>query len=283
MSQINPSGLRAFVAGETLEAYRRVKHHTTAGQVVYADADDPWIGTTEFGVTSGAPVTVKLRSVVGTRKMISASSAAAGARAYGAVDGKVDDVTTGGPGIGTYLDAPGAAGIACEILLDEESDKGGLLAAAIATSTAVTASAAATTFSNGSKTIDGADLKAGDILRIKAAGIIGTATGTETVTVQILVGTEVVATTGAVDPTSADIFRLDVDVAVRVAGAAGKLQAHGTTALGTGGTVTAKAFCSGELSEDISSAALAITCKVTNSSTGESVTLEAFTVETLRQ
>jgi hypothetical protein len=48
--------------------------------------------------------------------MISASSATAGARAYAAADGKIDDVTTGGPGVGYYVDAPGAAGIAAEIL-----------------------------------------------------------------------------------------------------------------------------------------------------------------------
>lgn len=154
-----------------------------------------------------------------------------------------------------------------------------LLAAAVAGSTAVTASATATTFSTGSRVVDGALLKAGDLLRIKAAGTL-TSTGSETVTVEILVGTEVVATTGAVNPAdSGDIFRLEADVAIRTAGASGKLQAHGTVALGTPGTVTAKPFCSTELSEDISSSALAVTCRVTNSSTGESVVLQAFTVE----
>jgi hypothetical protein len=91
-----------------------------------------------------------------------------------------------------------------------------------------------------------------------------------------------VLTTGAIDPVSADIFRAEVDVAVRVAGASGKIQAHGIYNLGAAGTATGKAVCSAELSEDISGT-VTIAVKVTNSSTGESVTLEAFTVELLRQ
>lgn len=157
-----------------------------------------------------------------------------------------------------------------------------LLHSIAAASTAVTASATPTTFSNGSRVIDGALLKAGDILRVKAAGLL-TSTGSETVTVDILVGTEVVATTGAVNPAdTGDMFRLDVDVIVRTPGAAGKLLAHGNVALGTAGTVTDKPFCSAELSEDISSSALTVSCRVTNSSTGESVVLHAFTVEHLQ-
>lgn len=152
---------------------------------------------------------------------------------------------------------------------------------AIASSTAVTATGP-TVFSNGSKTINGGALKAGDILRLKAAGIVTTATGAETTTVRILVGTEVVATTGAVDVASGDVFRLEVDVVVREVGSSGKLLSHGLVALGVPGTVTAKPFCTAEVTEDISSAALTATCDVTNSSTGESVLLHAFSVEHIR-
>lgn len=280
MSQFNPTGLRAFVAGEALEAFRRVKF-TTSETVVYADANDFWIGTTEAAVASGAPVAVKMRNVAGTRKMVCASSASLGARVYGADDGKVDDVATGGPAIGTLLDAPSAAGIVGEVLLDSESDKGGLLAAAVASSTAVTA-ATATTFSNASKTINGADLKAGDILRIKAAGICTTFTGSETSTIELLVGTEIVATTGAVDGTSGDVWRLEADVIVRTTGASGTLLSHGTYALGAPGTIQAYPFCNAQVTEDISST-FAVLARVTNSSTGESILCHAFTVELIRQ
>jgi len=46
MSQFN-IGSKAFVAGEALEAYRRVKLSTGSGtQVEYADAGDAFIGIT---------------------------------------------------------------------------------------------------------------------------------------------------------------------------------------------------------------------------------------------
>lgn len=281
MSQENESGKRTFTAGEALEAFRRVK--LSSGTAVYADAFDPeWIGTTLTAVASGALVVVKLRRFPGTRKMISASSAAAGARAYAAADGKVDDVTTGGPGVGYYVDAPGAAGIAAEILLDEPGNNGGLLHAAIASSTAVTAGTA-TTFSNANRTIDGGQLKVGDILRIKAAGIVTTSTGSETTTFKIIVGTEAVASTAAVDATNGDVWRIEVDVIVRVVGASGKLLAHGTVANGVPGTATALPFCGAEVTEDISGAAVPVIAQVTNSSTGESVLCHAFTIELIRQ
>lgn len=283
MSQINPTGLRTFTAGEALEAYRRVKFSAGSGsEVVYSDADDDWIGTTEFYAASGAVVTVKMRNVPGTRKMIFASSASAGARVYAAADGKVDDVVTGGKSIGKVLDAPGAAGIAGDVLLEETADNYGLLAVAIASSTAITA-AGPTTFSNASKTIDGTILRAGDLLRIKAAGILTTATGTETTKVDILVGTEIVMTTGAVDSTSADMWRLEADVVVRVAGASGKLQSHGHFAIGAPGTIQSYPYCGAEVSEDLSDTTLPILCQVTNSSTGESVLCHSFSVELLRQ
>lgn len=156
-----------------------------------------------------------------------------------------------------------------------------LMANSVASSTAVTAGTV-TTFSNASRVVDGTLLKAGDILRIKAAGILTTATGAETTKVDLVVGTEIVATTGAVDGVTADVWRLEADVVVRVAGASGKLLSHGTQALGAPGTIQAYPFCTAELSEDISSGALSVLCQVTNSSTGESILCHAFSVEHIR-
>lgn len=151
-----------------------------------------------------------------------------------------------------------------------------------AASTAVTASASATVFDNGTHTFDGSKLKAGDVLRIKAAGIVGTSTGNETTVVELLVGTEVVAATATLDTTSADVFFLAIDVLVRVAGASGKIHASGVQIIGPAATATVKPVCSAELSEDISSTALTATCRVTHSSTGESTVLHTFTLEIIR-
>lgn len=110
---------RAFVAGEALEPYRRVKLHTTIGEVVYADASDGdgWIGVTEPAVNGdavalGDTVTVKLRTPGATFK-IEASAAVVGHTAvYPENDGKVSD-DAGSVIIGSAIQgASGAGGIA---------------------------------------------------------------------------------------------------------------------------------------------------------------------------
>jgi hypothetical protein len=274
---------RTFKAATALARHRLVRPSASAeAECGYPAADyhGPLFVTLENAESGKSVATVPLGAYSGTLMMTAAGAVARLATVCltGAV-GKVDD-TGLGIGVGTALQATTEDGEEFEVAVSKGT---GLHHAAIAASTAVTASAAATAFSTGSKTIDGSALKIGDILRIKAAGTL-TSTGAETVTVDILVGTEVVITTGAVNPAdTGDIFRLEVDVVVRVTGASGKLYAHGTAALGTPQTVTAKALASlAELSEDISSTALAIKCQVTNSSTGESVVLQAFSVELVR-
>jgi hypothetical protein len=279
---VQNSGLKAFEAAEDIGAYVRVKIDSS-GEAAIAGVNDEWVGTTEHEVDSGHFVTVRMRNVAGTRKMVAGGAITALNRVYGAASGRVDDLATGGPGIGQALTAAAIAGEIVEVLPDPSiGEAEGLLAVAVADSTAVTA-ATATTFSNASKTIDGTQLKVGDILRIKAAGICTSTTGAETVKVDILVGTEIVMTTGAVDAANGDVFRLEADVAVRVVGASGKLQSHGTHALGVPGTVTAKPFCSAELSEDLSDTTLPVFAQVTNSSTGESILCHSFSVELIRQ
>lgn len=272
---------KTFIAATALARYRLVAPTATAGYCGYPAAG--YVGplfVTDHNAELGISVTcIPLDAFTGTIQLTAAGAIARLARVSltGAV-GKVDDAIDG-PTVGVALEATTTDGEEFEVAVASGT---GLIGAAIAASSAVTASGVATAFSTGTKTVDGGALKVGDILRLKAAGTL-TSTGSETVTIELLVGTEVVATTGAVNPSdSGDIFRLDTDVVVRVTGASGKIQAHGTVALGAPGTVTAKPFCSTELSEDISSSALAITCKCTNSSTGESVVLQAFSVELVR-
>jgi hypothetical protein len=113
MSQMNPTGLRAFRAAEDLEAYRRVKLNGD-GEVEYADAADDDIGTTETAADADTPVTVRLWNVSGTRKVILGGTVAALATVYPAADGKVDDTVAGNP-LGKVLDG-GVAGAAVELI-----------------------------------------------------------------------------------------------------------------------------------------------------------------------
>lgn len=117
MSQYN-EGPKAFVAGEDLEAYRRVKLSSGSGtQVEYADAGENFIGITAAKAASGGQVTVIPRSAARTYKVVAAEALSAGATLYGADDGKVQD-TSNGTAQGTALEAATADGDVIEALLD---------------------------------------------------------------------------------------------------------------------------------------------------------------------
>lgn len=91
------------IAGEDLEAKRRVKIDTsasaTAGKpvVVYADAGEDFIGITEFSIESGGNVTLVPITEPGLREVeVTIDSAIAiGTVLYGAADGKLSDASSG--------------------------------------------------------------------------------------------------------------------------------------------------------------------------------------------
>jgi len=92
MSQYS-SGLKAFTAGEDIEARSRVKK--SGATVIYADAGEDFIGVTEAPVDDGDLVTVKLKNVSGTFKMRAAGAFSANALLYGAASGEVNDTVSG--------------------------------------------------------------------------------------------------------------------------------------------------------------------------------------------
>ena len=104
MSQFN-IGSKAFVAGEDLEAYRRVKLSAGSGsQVEYADAGEACIGITAAKAAQGEHISVDLKTTGRTFKMVAAGVIGAGVNFYGANDGKVSAVVSGSI-IGKALEA----------------------------------------------------------------------------------------------------------------------------------------------------------------------------------
>lgn len=97
---MNP-GIKTFVAGEALEAHRRVKIKnattTTPPEVVYADAGEDYIGVTEYAVLITENVAVRLSNYPGTFEIECTvdSAIARGTVLYGANDGKVSDASSG--------------------------------------------------------------------------------------------------------------------------------------------------------------------------------------------
>ncbi len=117
MSQEN-LGMKAFTAGEDLEAFRRVKLSAGSGtQVEYADAGDDFIGITAGKVVSGDFVTVALKHAGRTFKLTASEALSVGATLYGADDGKVADTAVGNS-IGTALELASADDEIIEGVLD---------------------------------------------------------------------------------------------------------------------------------------------------------------------
>lgn len=104
-------GTKSFVAGEALDAYRRVK--LSSATVVYADADEAAIGVTAGAAASGASVAVDLFGNR-THKVTASAAVAADAVVYGKADGKVDDAAGVYP-IGIALEAALADGDIIEV------------------------------------------------------------------------------------------------------------------------------------------------------------------------
>jgi len=76
-----------LVAGEDLLAKRRVK--LSGATLVYADSGDRGIGVTEFAVSSGDDVTIRLDNGYGTMEMTANGAISAGEKVYAADDGKI--------------------------------------------------------------------------------------------------------------------------------------------------------------------------------------------------
>jgi hypothetical protein len=106
-------GVKTFKAGEDLEARRRVKIESGTTndppEIVYADAGEDFIGVTEYAVSDGDLVAVKLNSAPGTFEVecVIDSAISRGTVLYGAADGKVSDAVSG-TAQGISLEAPGA-------------------------------------------------------------------------------------------------------------------------------------------------------------------------------
>ena len=88
MSQHVEGNVKAFTAAEALAAFRRVKLDSSA-DVVYADARDDCVGSTEAAIANAANGPVRLKSAAGTRKITASGAISIDDKVYGAADGKV--------------------------------------------------------------------------------------------------------------------------------------------------------------------------------------------------
>ena len=117
MSQQN-EGLKAFIAGEDLQPYRRVKLSSGLGNtVVYADQADgnDYLGFTQHAADEGDHVTVRLKTAGKTYKAQASSVIVAGSVVYGTDDGKVGADDSGDP-VGYSLEAASGEDVIVEVI-----------------------------------------------------------------------------------------------------------------------------------------------------------------------
>jgi hypothetical protein len=183
--------------------------------------------------------------------------------------------------IGTAVKAKanGDANVRVEL----NGSRAGLKYRAVAASTAITNTTTETAFSTGSYTFPAGSLRPGDVIRVLAQGTATATNGTDTLTVKLYLGTEEIASTGAVDAANGDIFYIEGDIVVRTIGATGTVVGAGTVANGVIGTAAAEPWLKASATEDLTGA-VAVTVKATWSaaSTGDSCRLDVFNVQLLQ-
>jgi hypothetical protein len=278
---VSNNGLKSFQLGEAATAHLDVKLNTTDGKVYLAGLNDEILGTLERGGASGDYVAVRMKNMPGTRKVTLATSCLLGSRLFGAASGKVGTAASGGPARWVALQAGSGSGSVIEVA---PAEKNGLLATGTADSTAVTTSSTETDF-DVSKSINGAELVAGDVIEVFAQGVATATNSTDTLTIKLYMATEVIATIAATDVANSDAFSIHAFITIETAGASGKLRAGGWTAIGASGTGAATHFRLASASEDISAALVAVkvSAKWSTTNSGNSCKLEQLVVKRHRQ
>jgi hypothetical protein len=249
--QVNLTGVESLPnpAITAFGPYLRVK--IVAGQIALAGATDREIATLQrrvlaSGLASGKLAPAVLDNAQGTKKFIANGVIAQYADIYGAAAGKVS-ATANGNFIGVAMTATTADGD--EVVVCRLRNSPSTLLLQTVASSAVTTTAAETAFDQ-TATIPANTLKAAKRIKILLQGIATATNSTDTLTVKLKIGTQVIIATAAVDVANNDIFFIEAELIIRTDGATGTLVAAGLQGLGTPGTVTGKPFNLGSTAID---------------------------------
>jgi hypothetical protein len=117
MSQYVEAACRQDTAAGAVGQHLRVK---TTGALVVAGSADVELGTMEYPAPAAGVATVRLRTAMGTAKMVASKAIAAGVAVYAAASGKISD--TGTVFVGNALEAAGADGDVIEVLRGPNTD-----------------------------------------------------------------------------------------------------------------------------------------------------------------
>jgi len=269
----------SLAAAEALERYRLMREDA-AGQAVYCDAGEVPLGPTGAYAASGAAVNAALPNKAGTVICIAAAAVTTVngmAEVFTADDGKVSAVNSG-VRFGWALTDATADGDRIEVMPDVA-----LVPYRNTVASSVITDTTDETAFDLSLAIPAQNLRAGDVIRVRAQGIALDQNGTDTCTIKLYAGTEEIVSTGAVTIADNDVFFIDAEIVVRTIGASGTLVAGGIVGFGVEGTATAKPFKKASATED-TTAGLTIALKATFSAAhaDNQVRLDVLTIEHLR-
>lgn len=221
-------GFRTFQASTTIAKNLRVKLDSNL-KLVVAGVNDHDIGFIEEAALAADDYkVVVLHSKPGTQFGVAAAAISKGAYVYPAASGKVTSINSG-KARWIAATAATADGDIIELIPYAGSFLGGAITAA---STAIASSAVIGAFDQ-SVSVPANSLKAGDVLRIRAAvGGVGV-TGTPTLVITLKFGTVTIKATAATTTAANDVPYIECDFVIRTATTA---VASGITIMGVPGT-----------------------------------------------
>ncbi len=273
----------SFPSGETAAKFLLGRWSSSDGKIYKCTAGlrpHGSINSDVLDLTRQPSVSMRLLGDPGIFTVVANGVIAVGDRIYPADAGKVGTTPTGYC-LGVALVAAAADGDEIQALIDIRRE-GGLLYASQAASTNLASLSAETNFDK-YFTLPANTLRAGDILRVRAAGLNVTFNSTNTMLKKLKLGTTTMLAMPAVTGSSGDIWSFEGLFQVRSIGATGKIFPFGSYGNGVADTATMKPVQSTEQTVD-TTAALAVAVSDTHSASSASnvSNLQALAVELLR-
>jgi len=268
-----------ITAGEDLPQYRRVRHNGTSW--VLADAGETHEAVTCQTILSGKTGAAWTGNDAGEVPIECSAAISAGAEAFAADDGKC---TSAGPGLslGITTTLTTASGDTATVLQGQHPTPLGLVYASTAASAALTASSTPTDFDK-THTFAANTLKVGDVIKIKGFVRATATNSTDTLAVDVKLGSVTILAMAAVDVANDDIAQFEMEVTVRATGdgATGVIIAHGQSAvIGAAGTATVRPRYLAATNLDTTAAAIVkVTGTWSTTSGSNSCRLDSLTVE----
>lgn len=234
-------------SGEAVDLYRRVKFGGSTWTYADIEEDNGTVRRTEQG--SGDIIAIRPPAFGRSELMVASGTISAGANVYPDTDGKVT-ATVQGKRIGKALTATTTNGDWVEV---ERLPADSTVAYANEDDSSEVENTTDETAYDTYATINGADLRVGDVIEVFAQGHVLDQNATDSLNNKLYLGTEEICATGAVQAADDQIWTIHAFIVIRAVGASGAVAAMGTfSPAAAAGSCTTEAFAKSEASEDLS-------------------------------